>query len=148
MAPAMACAITFALTCTAVQADPMRPLLAPVAAAASAAAAGAGAPPRAASPRTEAAAAAAPGAPALLAIRQDSAGRWQALFGERWLGLGDRMDGLTLSAIDSNTVRFGQGAGARTWNLLPALQAAVPDAAAPGSGYRPAPTRALDKRTP
>jgi hypothetical protein len=57
----------------------------------------------------------------LVAIRQDSGQRWQALMGERWVQVGDRLDPYTVSAIDANTVQLADGRQRRTLHLLPPL---------------------------
>ena len=62
----------------------------------------------------------------LVAIRQDSTRRWQALFGERWLGVGDRLDKFSVEAIDDNTVQLIEGRNRRLLTLLPALKRADP----------------------
>jgi hypothetical protein len=102
-------------------ADPMRPLNPPPAASAAvpaAAVALAAGPDRQARSRD-------PDAPRetdrLVAIRQDSASRWLALFGERWLGVGDRLDSYTVASIEANTVELAEGRQRRTLHLLPPL---------------------------
>lgn len=109
-------------------ADPMRPLLPPntTAAAPPAASDRAGKARPADSPRETG-----PGE-RLVAIRQDSASHWQALFGERWVRAGDRLDESTVAAIDGNSVQLTEGRSRRTLYLLPPLLRAGPaDAQAP-----------------
>ena len=55
----------------------------------------------------------------LVAIRQDGAGRWQALFGERWLAVGARLDKFTVASIEANTVALSEGRNRRVLTLLP-----------------------------
>ena len=57
----------------------------------------------------------------LLAIRQDSRGRREVLMGERWLGVGDRIDKSLVSAVDANSVEFSRGKLRATLYLLPPL---------------------------
>ncbi len=131
------------------QADPMRPLIPPPAASAaspgspgaagaSTAMAGLAAPPRTAEKET----------PRLVAIRQDSEQRWQALFGERWLKVGDRLDGATVAHIEGNLVQLAEGRQRRTLHLLPPLWRPGPPGS-PGSPGSPAdPTRAQSPGAP
>jgi hypothetical protein len=116
------------------QADPMRPLGAAQVPAASAAPAGDAA----------SGAAPAPRGPRLVAIRQDSTRRWQALIGENWVTVGDRVGQLTVRVIDANTVQLGEGRARRTLQLLPALTpTAVPFSALLQAGSdNPQPNRA------
>jgi hypothetical protein len=69
---------------------------------------------------------AAPAWPALLALRQDSDGRHRALFGERWLAVGDRMGdsnaSVVITAIDGHSVQLRQGPQRHTLHLLPPLR--------------------------
>jgi hypothetical protein len=106
-------------------ADPMRPLVLPVAASAAspAGATAAVAAERGLRPR-EAGAPEPPKEPErLVAIRQDSASRWLALFGERWVTSGDRVEHYTVGAIDGNSVQLADGKQRRTLHLLPPLLA-------------------------
>ena len=107
-------------------ADPMRPLIAPNPSADGASAA----PARATRPQD-------PEAPReperLVAIRQDSASRWQALFGERWVGLGDRIDNYTVAAIEANTVQLADGRRRRVLHLLPPLSNSLAQASSAAS---------------
>lgn len=103
-----------------VQADPMRPLLAPPAQAPTASATGAGADTGLAN--------AAPTAPVvrqLQAIRQNSSGERAALFGDRWLRVGDQYtspDGDTVvRAIGAHHVELAQGKLTYTHHLLAPL---------------------------
>jgi hypothetical protein len=102
-------------------ADPMRPLIPPP----NVASAPAATVPAAGSPADKLAKANAADAPheldRLVAIRQDSGQRWQALMGERWVQVGDRLDPYTVSAIDANTVQLADGRQRRTLHLLPPL---------------------------
>lgn len=97
-----------------VAADPMRPLLVPGKTAAAASA-----------PVSTVARAADAPRPLgrLIAIRQDSQGRWQALIGERWVGVGDPLDHATVAAIAPNQVDLKIGKTRSTLHLLPPLQA-------------------------
>ena len=107
---------TLALVQTA-QADPMRPL-------AGAARPAAPAPNLAtAATATDAAPAPAPAAPELVAIRQDSNGRRQALIGERWLAVGDRLGTASVAAIGSSAVDLVSAGRRETLRLLPPLVA-------------------------
>ncbi len=145
--PAVAAASAFAslLLATLALADPMRPLNSGSAVATVPA-------PRAFDDlaRRDADAAVPPAAPAiaLIAIRRDSTNRWQALIGERWLGVGDALDGAAISAIDANTVRLGRGANSRLLYLLPPLEAAATPAPSPAGSGRPVKKRDLEVRTP
>ncbi len=102
-------------------ADPMRPLIPPANAASVPAspAVVAGSPPERRAKARES------DAPReldrLVAIRQDSGQRWQALMGERWVQVGDRLDPYTVSAIDANSVQLAEGRQRRTLHLLPPL---------------------------
>jgi len=73
----------------------------------------------------------------LVALRRDSQGRWQALFGERWVAPGDRIDGLAVSAIDGNSVQMGNGLSRRVLHLLPVLQAPTSGLSSSKSDERP-----------
>lgn len=99
-------------------ADPMRPLIPP-------APASADAPPGLAERPTKAREPEGPREPErLVAIRQDSASRWQALFGERWVGPGDRLENYTVAGIEANAVHLVQladGRKQRILHLLPPL---------------------------
>ena len=102
--------------------DPMRPFVLPTAASS------ASAPPLAR----------APGEPAnarpageLLAIRIDSQGRHQALIGERWVAVGDRIEHSTVSAMDASTVEFTRGKVRATVHLLAPLVASADGANTP-----------------
>jgi hypothetical protein len=68
---------------------------------------------------------AAPAPPRLVALRQDSEGRWHALFDERWLTLGSRLGGETVTAIDGRSVHLSQGRERRVVHLLPPLEPAT-----------------------
>jgi hypothetical protein len=106
--------LSLVLMSTAVMADPMRPLAVP-------------GKPGASSPTAE------PLAPRpagnarppdrLVAIRQDSRGQRQALIGERWVAVGDKLDGTTVAAIGPNQVDLKSGKSRSTLHLLPPLQA-------------------------
>ena len=115
-------------------ADPMRPLTPPPAASSAAPVAVAG-PDRQARGRD-------PDTPReadrLVAIRQDSASRWQALFGERWLGVGDKLDSYTVASIEANTIELAEGRQRRTLHLLPPLWRPGPPGQ-PASGPEPGP---------
>ena len=104
-------------------ADPMRPL--PTAASASAAAAS--------NTITTTPRLAVPSAPVLgrlVAIRQDSQGRRQALIGERWVSVGDRLEGqAVVSSIDANAVVVHNGKSRTELFLLPPLIASSKGAA-------------------
>ena len=75
----------------------------------------------------------------LIAIRQDSRGQRQALIGERWVAVGDRLDDRIVAAIGANQVDLVDrshtagpaGKTRSTLHLLPPLQASVesPDSA-------------------
>lgn len=98
----------------AVHADPMRPLVLP-----------GKAPAAASAPAVPAAQAAETPRPLgrLVAIRQDSQGRMQALIGERWLGVGDTIEHAAVTAIAPNQVELKIGKTRSTLHLLPPLQA-------------------------
>jgi hypothetical protein len=115
-------------------ADPMRPLIPPPnTASAPAAAVQAGATAdRASRPREGDAPR---DAERLIAIRQDSGQRWQALLGDRWLKVGDRYENFTVGAIDANSVQLADGRQRRTLHLLPPL-------------WRPGPSNAAVSSTP
>ena len=91
----------------------------------------------------------------LVAIRQDSASRWQALFGERWVSAGDRLDHYTVGSIEGNSVQLADGRQRRILHLLPPLSGPgiapdpsstpTPTAAAPGA---PPSNRAIGPLTP
>jgi hypothetical protein len=66
-----------------------------------------------------------PAPPRLIALRQDSEGRWHALFDERWLTLGSRLGGETVTAIDGRSVHLSQGRERRVVHLLPLLEPAT-----------------------
>lgn len=74
----------------------------------------------------------------LIAIRQDSRGQRQALIGERWVAVGDRVDDHVVAAIGANQVDLvdrtkpaGQAGKTRsTLHLLPPLQASTETQAA------------------
>ena len=70
----------------------------------------------------------------LIAIRQDSRGTRQALIGERWVAVGDKLEGtprILVSAIDANTVTLladngkGRVPTPTQLHLLPLLQAST-----------------------
>lgn len=108
-------------------ADPMKPLALPGKAPAATAASGATTPapaPAADTPRPLG---------RLIAIRQDSQGRQQALIGERWVSVGDTLDHATVTAIAPNQVDLKIGKARSTLHLLPPLQASA----------EPAPDRAV-----
>lgn len=102
------------LVAPAALADPMRPLTLP-------------ARPGASSPAAELPPPRAPGVARalerLVAIRQDSHGQRQALIGERWVGVGDKLDEHTVAAIGPNQVDLKSGKARATLHLLPPLQA-------------------------
>jgi hypothetical protein len=108
-------------------ADPMRPLILP-AAASSASSSSTAALDRASQQARQTPAVREP--ERLVAIRQDGASRWQALFGERWVGVGDKLERYTVGAIDANTVQLTEGRQKRTLNLLPPLMRPGPAVAA------------------
>ena len=116
-----------------VQADPMRPLIPPAPAS--------GAPPAPAvvqasggdRPARSREADPLKDSDRLVAIRQDQASRWQALFGERWLSVGDKLEGYTVAGIESNTVQLSEGRQRRTLHLLPPLWRPGPESAPPGA---------------
>lgn len=99
--------------------DPMRPLASAT-------------PPSAASAARAAPAAAPPALrlPALVAIREDSDGRRRALLGERWLGIGDRVEGLTVATIAPHHVELVHGKARQVLRLLTPLQPPSEPAAA------------------
>lgn len=106
-------------------ADPMRPLAAP-AAAASAAPVVPVAPPGSREPQpiqTD----------RLVAIRRDADGRYQALIGERWLRLGDKVGGragnATVRALDATSVTLVQGRQQLVLHVLPPLLVSPTDPA-------------------
>ena len=110
-------------------ADPMRPLAASMPASAGASSPLAAAVPRAAGP-------AVPTIGRLIAIRQDSSGKRQALIGERWVAVGDKLESAPrtlVSAIDANSVTLHADNGKKRaatptqLHLLPPLQASMPD---------------------
>jgi hypothetical protein len=132
-------------------ADPMRPLLPPPAPSAPAATAAAPAQARA-HPATA--------WPALLALRQDSDGRHQALFGDRWLAVGDRLDSpaagvatggeaaTVVTAIDGHSVQLRQGRQRHTLHLLPPLRYSVVAASSPAASPRTAAARTAPRAGP
>lgn len=61
----------------------------------------------------------------LIAIRQDSQGRMQALIGERWVGVGDTLGAVSVMAIGNNQVDLKTGKVRSTVHLLPPLQASA-----------------------
>lgn len=113
-------------------ADPMRPLIPPVSAASASTAVAvpsrAGKPSEGEAPREP---------ERLIAIRQDSAARWQALFGERWVGPGDKLERYTIAAIDANSVQLAEGRAKKTLYLLPPLLRPGPAVALAPSGPSP-----------
>lgn len=58
----------------------------------------------------------------LVAIRQDSQGRMQALIGDRWVGVGDTLGTVNVVAILANQVDLKAGKTRSTVHLLPPLQ--------------------------
>lgn len=116
-------AVMVASAAAGVHADPMRPLPPPAGAASSPSAASTAAVP--AATRREAAAPAPAREPGrLVAIREDSRGQRQALIGERWAGVGDRLDGgATVRSIDINSVELVDGKALTVLHLLPPLVA-------------------------
>jgi hypothetical protein len=122
-------------------ADPMRPLVPPAAAAAASSAAAPAAAPGAG-------AAAAP--PRLVAIREDSQGRREALLGERWLAEGDRIDAkTTLARIHGTAVELALADRRRqTLHLLPPLVASVEPKSTLAAAAAPPLTRAAARRKP
>ena len=89
----------------------------------------------------------------LVAIRQDSAGLRKALFGERWVRTGDKLERATVVAIDAKSVQLVEGGEKRTLHLLlplarpgfdladasqrpVALRNPISDAAAPAAAHR------------
>jgi hypothetical protein len=127
-------------------ADPMRPLL-PPANVASAASARVATAPVAGGPAERTDRAREADAPReldrLVAIRQDSGLRWQALLGERWVRVGDRLDNYTVGAIDANTVQLADGRQRRTLHLLPPLWRPGPKAV-PLASHPPEPGGSTD----
>jgi hypothetical protein len=71
----------------------------------------------------------------LVAIRNDDGRGWQALLGERWLGVGDRIDRYTVSDIAANTVQLAEGRNRRTLTLLPLLQRGAAPSAEPAVAH-------------
>lgn len=131
-------------------ADPMRPLILPtsatttVASAAPSVAPGDYSPLRSRSPET------ATEPDRLVAIRQDGASRWLALFGERWVAVGDKVDpNYTVAEIDANRVQLNEkGRPRRTLHLLPPLvQPDLPTASANAAGP-PGGARSVTPRRP
>jgi hypothetical protein len=124
-------------------ADPMRPLLPPANAASARVAPG----PVAGSPADRQDKAREADAPReldrLVAIRQDSGQRWQALLGERWVQVGDRLDNYTVGAIDANSVLLADGRQRRTLHLLPPLWRPGPKTS-PLASQAPAPGGSTD----
>ena len=125
--------LALCLACAMSAADPMRPLAASMPASASASSPAAAAVQRSASP-------ASPVLGRLIAIRQDSSGNRQALIGEHWVAVGDKLENAPrtrVSAIDANTVTLQSDNGksrASTpihLHLLPPLQASTPELPAP-----------------
>jgi hypothetical protein len=115
-----------ACVCAQAGADPMRPLIPP--ANAGNATNAASAPATSAERQGKARESEAPRElDRLVAIRQDSGQRWQALVGERWLKVGDRYDNYTVGAIDANSVQLADGRQRRTLHLLPPLWRPGPD---------------------
>lgn len=114
--PALTLLLALCVCGPASAADPMRPLPVP-----------GKAPAAASAPTTAAAAAPVPAAlrplGRLIAIRQDSQGRQQALIGERWVSVGDTLDQATVVAIAPNQVDLRVGKTRSTIHLLPPLQA-------------------------
>lgn len=109
----------------------------------------------------------APTWPPLLALRRDAQGRQQALIGEQWLGVGDRVGepargagappAVTVAAIHDNSVQLQQGRKRYTLHLLPPLhfsEAVAPAAStpsadpSPGARAAPVPQRAHQRRQP
>lgn len=131
-------------------ADPMRPL-APPAAAASSAPVPAG-PAAAPLQRREAAPPdRAKDIGRLVAIREDSQGRRQALIGERWLAEGDTVQDAVVQRIELNSVELSAGKSRTLLHLLPPLVAsggAVVDAVASATTEtaRSAPARGASVR--
>ena len=128
-----AAVLAMCLACGLSNADPMRPLAASMPASAGASSPLAAAVPRAAGP-------AVPTIGRLIAIRQDSRGTRQALIGERWVAVGDKLEGAPrtlVSAIDANTVTLHSDNGKNRasmptqLHLLPPLQASMPELPAP-----------------
>ena len=111
------------LASSAAAADPMRPLALPAKPS----------PVAAAAPAVPPGSAAAPPAGRLIAIRQDSRGQRQALIGERWVAVGDRLGESVVAAIGANQVDLVDrtklagtpGKNRSTLNLLPPLQASA-----------------------
>lgn len=63
----------------------------------------------------------------LAAIRQDGDGRWSALIGERWVGVGERLEAGTISAIETNRVVLTEGKSrTKVVHLMPPLEYARP----------------------
>ncbi len=73
----------------------------------------------------------------LVAIRNDEGRGWQALLGERWLAVGDRIDRYTVSDIAANTVQLAEGRNRRTLTLLPPLKRGATPAVAEPAGASP-----------
>lgn len=145
-------------------ADPMRPLTAPSATLA----------PQVDAPVASATAPVPPAAglapttstwPPLLALRRDARGRQQALMGEQWLGVGDRVGeptrgpgappAVTVVAIHDNSVQLQQGRKRHTLHLLPPLvfssEAVATAAGTPSAAYSsaaPDPQRAHQRQQP
>ncbi len=103
-----------ATCCAPAGADPMRPLAVPAKAATAASAPAPATVRPVDTPRP---------LERLVAIRQDSQGRMQALIGERWVGVGDTLGAVSVMAIGNNQVDLKTGKVRSTVHLLPPLQA-------------------------
>lgn len=118
-------------------ADPMRPLVPPPAASGG----GPGAP-------VAATGTAAPAAwPALTAVRQDPQGRWQALLADRWVGVGERVDGATVTAIAGTRIDLTRGGRHASLHLVPPLLPPIVSVAAGPNADAATPRRARDARS-
>lgn len=73
----------------------------------------------------------------LVAIRRTSDGTRQAWLNERWVGLGERVQGRTVTELGDHHLVLGQGAERRTLHLLPPLK---PSQATVVSGINALPT--------
>ena len=130
MKPAQAALLLACLGAAPAGADPMRPLLPPAGAASSPVTS-----PTAPSASRRDVAPAAPAAREkeigrLVAIREDSRGRRQALIGERWVSEGDAIEQAVVQSIEPNSVALTTGKSRTLLHLLPPLVASAEPAPA------------------